>query len=125
MLALVGIPIRSEYLARLKKRFNWLASSLFTRKSLAAALRADSVALLRIFDACPGWNPDHDAKLQALYGLVTEIHPSEKVLVFTQFADTARYLAVELRKKDLSAVSGVTGDDDDPTALAWRFRSEE
>jgi superfamily II DNA or RNA helicase len=113
--------IYGEYSTSLKKRFNWLASSLFTRKSLAAALRADSVALLRIFDACPGWNPDHDAKLQALYGLVTEIHPSEKVLVFTQFADTARYLAVELRKKDLSAVSGVTGDDDDPTALAWRF----
>src|ERR1035438_8935629 len=58
MLALVGIPIRSEYSTSLKKRFNWLASSLFTRKSLAAALRADSVALLRIFDACPGWNPD-------------------------------------------------------------------
>ena len=45
-------------------------------------------------------HPDHDAKLQALYALVTRTHPSEKVLVFTQFADTARYLAAELRKKN-------------------------
>jgi superfamily II DNA or RNA helicase len=110
-----------EYSTRSKKHFNWLASSLFRRGALAAALSADSAALLRIFDACPGWNPDRDTKLQALYALVTRTHPSEKVLVFTQFADTARYLAAELRKKNLSAVSGVTGDDDDPTALAWRF----
>jgi hypothetical protein len=110
-----------EYSTSLKKRFNWLASSLFRRDPLASALRADSVELLRIFKACPGWNPDHDAKLQALYRLVTEIHPGEKVLVFTQFADTACYLAAELQRKKVRAVSEVTGHADDPTALAWRF----
>jgi len=110
-----------EYSTSLKKRFNWLAASLFTPKPLAAALSADSTALLRIFDACPDWNPDDDAKLQALYRLVTEIHPTEKVLVFTQFADTASYLAAELQNKNVSAVSGVSGDSNDPTALAWRF----
>ena len=110
-----------EYAGSLKKRFNWLASSLFTGERLATALRADSVALLRIFDACPGWNPDHDAKLQALHRLVTQIHPSEKVLVFTQFADTACYLAGEIQRKNVAAIKAVTGDADDPTALAWRF----
>jgi ERCC4-related helicase len=40
--------------------------------------------------------------------LVTRTHPSEKVLAFTQFADTARYLAAELRKKNLSAVRART-----------------
>ncbi len=110
-----------EYSTRLKKRFSWLASSLFTGTSLGGALTADSTALLRIFDGCPDWNPDRDTKLQALYRVVTELHPSEKVLVFTQFADTAFYLAAELRKKKVSAVSGVTGLSDDPTALAWRF----
>jgi superfamily II DNA or RNA helicase len=110
-----------EYSTSLKKRFNWLASTLFAHERLAAALSADSIALLRIFAVCPGWNPDQDAKLQALYRLVNEIHPSEKVLVFTQFADTACYLAAELRKKNVRAVSEVSGQDDDPTALAWRF----
>ena len=110
-----------EYSTTLKKRFNWLASSLFAAKPLVKALRADSVALLRIFKICPRWNPDGDAKLKALHRLVTQIHPSEKVLVFTQFADTASYLAVELQKRNVGAVRDVTGHADDPTALAWRF----
>jgi len=113
--------VYAEYSTSLKKRFNWLAASLFTRDPLIKALRADSIALLRVFDACPDWNPDHDAKLQALYRLVTEAHPSGKVLVFTQFADTACYLAAELQRKNVRAVSEVSGNADDPTALAWRF----
>jgi len=113
--------IYQEYSTSLKKRFNWLASSLFIRKPLAAALRDDSLALLRTFEACSSWNPDHDTKLQTLYRLVTETHPSEKVLVFTQFADTAGYLAAELQKKNVSGVSAVTGNANDPTGLAWRF----
>jgi hypothetical protein len=43
------------------------------------------------------------------------------VLVFTQFADTASYLAAELQRRGVSALRDVTGNADDPTALAWRF----
>jgi superfamily II DNA or RNA helicase len=110
-----------EYSTALKKRFNWLASSLFAADPLIKALRSDSKELLRIFKICPHWNPDRDAKLLALYRLVTQIHPSDKVLVFTQFADTASYLAAELQKRKVAAVRDVTGNSDDPTALAWRF----
>lgn len=110
-----------EYSTILKKRFNWLAPSLFTVKTLVSALTSDSQALLRIFDSCPIWNPDQDTKLQALHRLVTETHPDEKVLVFTQFADTAAYLAAELKRRDVTSVKDVTGNADDPTALAWRF----
>ena len=110
-----------EYSTTLKKRFNWLAPSLFAVEPLVNALGSDSTALARIFDICAGWNPDQDAKLQALHRLVTQIHPSEKVLIFTQFADTASYLAEGLKKKNVGAVSDVTGHADDPTALAWRF----
>jgi superfamily II DNA or RNA helicase len=110
-----------EYSTTLKKRFNWLASSLFAVKPLVKALRGDSITLLRIFKICPRWNPDGDAKLQALHRLVTHVHPSEKVLVFTQFADTAAYLAAELQKRKVVVVRDVTGNADDPTALAWRF----
>jgi hypothetical protein len=42
-------------------------------------------------------------------------------LVFTGFADTARYLAAQVRARGLSAVADVTGSSADPTALAWRF----
>jgi hypothetical protein len=94
---------------------------LFAADPLIKALRSDSKELLRIFKICPHWNPDRDAKLLALYRLVTQIHPSDKVLVFTQFADTASYLAAELQKRKVAAVRDVTGNSDDPTALAWRF----
>ncbi|GIW56147.1 MAG: hypothetical protein KatS3mg082_2551 [Nitrospiraceae bacterium] len=48
-------------------------------------------------------------------------HPTDKVLIFTQFADTVRYLDEQLRARGLTKVAGVTGDSDDPTTLAWRF----
>lgn len=110
-----------EYSTTLKKRFNWLASSLFVKRSLVAALISDSHALLRIFDSCSRWNPDDDTKLQALHYLVTQAHPDEKVLVFTQFADTASYVATELQRKGVSRLRDVTGSAGDPTVLAWRF----
>ena len=43
------------------------------------------------------------------------------MLVFTQFADTVDYLARQLKAQGIAALEGVTGDSDDPTALAWRF----
>jgi superfamily II DNA or RNA helicase len=113
--------VYQEYATTYKNRFNWLAASLFTVKPLAAALRADSLALQRVFESCGEWAPDQDHKLQALYRLVSQAHPGEKVLVFTQFADTASYLASELQKKGITAVKEVSGHADDPTALAWRF----
>jgi hypothetical protein len=51
--------------------------------------------------------------------MITEKHPGDKVIVFTQFADTVRYLEKHLKLKGVSSLSGVTGDSPDPTALAW------
>jgi hypothetical protein len=42
-------------------------------------------------------------------------------LVFTQFADTARYLATALEAQGVTAIGLATGQSPDPTALAWRF----
>jgi hypothetical protein len=67
------------------------------------------------------WEPAKDAKLNALLHLLTKRHPQEKILVFTQFADTARYLETQLKTAGISRATGVTGDSSDPTALAWRF----
>jgi hypothetical protein len=43
------------------------------------------------------------------------------VLIFTQFADTARYLAREARKAGITHVEVATGASADPYALACRF----
>jgi hypothetical protein len=53
--------------------------------------------------------------------VLTQQPPQEKVLIFTQFADTVRYLTTQLKAHGLTACAGVTGDAKDPTALAWRF----
>jgi superfamily II DNA/RNA helicase len=62
-----------------------------------------------------------DAKLGALVELLQQQHPTDKVLIFTQFADTARYLARALEEQGIQQVGLATGQSADPTALAWQF----
>jgi superfamily II DNA or RNA helicase len=106
-----------------KSRFRWLRAELFVA-ALAKDLLADSHQLLRVLDASGDWDPRRDRKLQALVELVGRVHPGEKVLVFSQFADTVRYLERELRAVCLENVAAVTGGSADPTLLAWRFSPE-
>ncbi|MCK4794631.1 MAG: SWF/SNF helicase family protein, partial [Desulfobacteraceae bacterium] len=108
------------YDRKYKSRFKWLRPNLFIKK-LTRDLRADALKLVGILETNGDWNPDRDAKLAALVNLLEEKHPSEKVLVFTQFADTVRYLETQLRLRGLIKFAGVCGDTANPTALAWRF----
>lgn len=112
--------IYSDYIARYKSRFKWVRPHLF-HKNLARDLHADALALLRILQTSGRWNTQHDEKLQALTRLLTERHPDEKVLIFTQYADTVRYLETELHRLGMRQTAGVTGQTPDPTSLVWRF----
>ena len=56
-----------------------------------------------------------------MYKLLSEKHKSEKVLIFTQFADTAYYLSEHLKNRKLENLEHVTGDSENPTALAQLF----
>ncbi|HXF46826.1 MAG TPA: helicase-related protein [Burkholderiaceae bacterium] len=102
------------------ERFKWLSSRLFKRE-LASDLRADVGLLLGVLSIAGRWDAQRDAKLAALADLVTKRHKNEKVLVFTQFADTARYLERELSDRGVKSIAAVTGDTDNPTAFALRF----
>jgi hypothetical protein len=113
--------IYADYASRQQRRFRWLRPTLFVTQSLVDDLQRDADALLSILEIAGEWNPDQDEKLTALHKLLAETYPTEKVLVFTQFADTVRYLARELKRKGLDRTAGVTGDSDNPTTLAWRF----
>jgi superfamily II DNA/RNA helicase len=84
-------------------------------------LEADSADLERVLDLGGGFDPAHDAKLNALFQLLTGQHADEKVLVFSQFADTVDYLARELRQRGVDRLGAVTGDDEDPTRWARAF----
>lgn len=113
----------NQYSTALKKRFKWLRPGLFVT-SLAKDLAADSSALIAILRDNGDWKPDKDAKLAALYTLLSKTHPHEKIIVFSQFADTVRYLETELRKYGVTRLAAVTGETHDPTAYAWRFSPE-
>jgi superfamily II DNA or RNA helicase len=111
------------YATRFKRRFKWLRPDLFV-KSLSTDLEADAASLLDVRKRCGDWDPKQDAKLDALWKLLDKKHGREKVIVFTQFADTVRYLEAQLRARGLKRMAGVTGDDEDPTSYAWRFSPE-
>ena len=108
------------YTTKYKGRFKWIRPDLF-RRSLWKELTDDADALLEILQQYGTWDAEKDAKLNALEDLLTQSHPDDKVLVFTQFADTVRYLKAELSARGISQLAEVTGDTSDPTELAWRF----
>jgi len=91
------------------------------RKELGKHLRADAQALLGILNQAGQWLPQNDSKLNSLAELLQEQHSDEKVLVFTQFADTARYLADGLQSRGIYDVEMVSGDSKDPTTIAQQF----
>jgi superfamily II DNA or RNA helicase len=108
------------YASQYKSRFKWLRANLFI-DSLAADLKNDGDALMNVLTRCGDWHPQADAKLDALHKLLTKKHANEKVLIFTQFADTVRYLTEQLKARGIGQIAGVTGGSEDPTGFAWRF----
>ena len=112
--------IYADYERLYRRRFRWLRSDLF-KDRLEDDLQLDADALLGLLQAHGAWRPEHDAKLNALHSLLTETHPDRKVLVFSQFADTVRYLEEQLKHKHVKGMAGVTGNSVEPTAFARRF----
>jgi superfamily II DNA or RNA helicase len=112
--------IYNLYQDQYPRRFKWIRANLFCPE-LRQHLEQDATALREILQLAGNWNPHEDAKLLALLDLLQQKHPTEKVLIFTQFADTARYLARALEDQNIQQVGLATGQSADPTALAWRF----
>ncbi|MFQ5612682.1 MAG: helicase-related protein [Anaerolineae bacterium] len=118
--------VYQAYQTQYQNRFAWLDPRFF-RAGLRRDLLADAEALLNLVVMAGSWDPQRDAKLDALRTLITEAHGSDKVLVFTQFADTARYLAQQLQQRGVTDLAVATSEAADPTNLAQRFspRSNE
>ncbi|HQF54375.1 MAG TPA: helicase-related protein [Fibrobacteria bacterium] len=106
-----------------KRRFKWIRSDLFAPK-LREHLAEDAAILSDLLTLSGSWDPSRDTKLQALVELLKVQHPDRKVLIFTQFADTAAYLLDQLRKAGIERVAAATGQSEDPTTLAHRFSPE-
>lgn len=103
-----------------KNKFDWLPANFF-KPELESELDNDSLKLLSILKLGKDWDPIRDRQLNALYNVCTKKHPKDKILIFTQYADTAYYLYNELKARGLKSFECVTGDADDPTSYANRF----
>ena len=101
-------------------RYRWLPAAFFDA-ALARHLQEDIATLEQVRAAIGEWNPRRDNKIRELIHLLLKSHPHEKVLIFTQFADTANYLYRQLKQADIRNLAVVTGDSDNPTTLAHRF----
>ena len=98
----------------------WIRSELFT-EDLARALKHDIDLLQKLLAQFGVWRPEEDSKLDALEMLLREKHSNEKVLIFTEYKDTAEYVANSLIDRGIDSVAAVSGSSDDPTRLARRF----
>lgn len=115
--------VYERYRTELIRRFKWMRPSLFS-PTLETDLKNDAHALIGVLKTCGSWDSDKDAKLDALQALLVRKYPNQKVLVFTQFADTVNYVAGELKARGLKKLEGVTGDSENPTEFAYRFSPE-
>lgn len=111
-----------EYYELLKQKNNcsWIGSKYFKR-TLKQKLKSDSVTLIDMIRLCGDWNPVTDQKLNELQRLLDNVHKDEKVLVFTQYADTANYIASQLKKRNVGSVDVATGGCKNQTLIVERF----
>jgi len=106
--------------AKNPKAIRWAPHHMFV-DSLAQDLRHDAEVIEEMLERFGAWDSQRDGKINALARLLTHRYPDAKVLIFTEAADTAHYVNEELLRRGVEAVGMVTGDSDNPTALARRF----
>lgn len=103
-----------------KSKYQWIRSQLFNKK-LKNDLITDSKELMGVLKLGENWNQENDKQVNALCDLITKKHKDEKILIFTQFSDTANYLYQCLKTRGLDKVECVTGGCENPTDFAHRF----
>ena len=103
-----------------KNNVSWIDGRYFKR-TLKQQLIADTNIIFQMIQLCGTWNPDDDKKLDELYKLLTKKHKGEKVVVFTQYSDTADYIYRQLQKRGITQIAEVTGNTQNPTTIVDRF----
>lgn len=104
----------------LKNNVAWIDSRYFKR-SLKTHLKQDCESLIQMIQLCGKWEPSCDQKLNALQNLLLNMHGGEKVLIFTQYSDTANYVYRQLRNRGFEQIGRVTGESESPTTIVERF----
>jgi superfamily II DNA or RNA helicase len=101
----------------------WINSRVF-KPALRKDLERDNEIISVLLDNFGTWEPGKDSKVNALADLLEHKHSGEKVLIFTEYFDTAQYVAKALRDAGVANVGLASGDSDNPGAIARRFAPE-
>ena len=103
-----------------KNNVAWIESTYFKR-TLKQHLKQDCEQIIKMILLCGKWDAQTDQKLNELETLLNKTHKSDKVLVFTQYSDTANYIYCQLRKRGFTHIDRATGGSKNPTAIVERF----
>ncbi len=103
-----------------KNNVTWIDAKYFKR-TLKQHLLADSNLILQMVELCGDWKPDEDKKLDELEKMLSTTHRNEKVIIFTQYSDTAVYVYRQLVERGITQIDKVTGNSKNPTAIVDRF----
>ena len=104
----------------IKNNVSWINPAYFKR-TLKQHLRQDCEKIIDMIRLCDKWNPKADQKLNCLETLLNKTHKSDKVLIFTQYSDTANYIYRQLRKRGFDKIDRATGGSANPTAIVEHF----
>ena len=118
-----------EYMRRAAEYYNTIVvknnvsfiDSKYFKRTLKQQLKKDCETLISMIKLCGEWQPATDQKLNLLVDMLTKTHKDEKVVVFTQYSDTANYIYRELYRRGLKQLSVVTGSCENPTAEVEKF----
>ncbi|MBK7867846.1 MAG: SWF/SNF helicase family protein [Ignavibacteriales bacterium] len=112
--------IYNQFSSKWGHKLDWINPDYFTAK-LKKDLVSDCETLIFVLNQTSNWDPAKDKQLQTLYNLITKTHPDEKLLIFTEYADTAKYVYNYLSSMSINKLAVVWGNSDDPTSVAHRF----
>ena len=104
----------------MKNNVSWINPAYFKR-TLKQHLRQDCEKIIEMILLCDKWNPQTDQKLNCLEELLNKTHKDDKVLIFTQYSDTANYIYRQLRKRGFKKIDRATGGSKNPTAIVEHF----
>ena len=103
-----------------KNNLSWINHKYFKR-TLKQQLSKDCSTLIDMLKLCGNWNADNDQKLIELRDMLQKKHTDDKVLVFTQYSDTAKYVYRHLKRMGVEKIACVTGGSQNPTSVVEHF----
>jgi hypothetical protein len=113
----------NELQRKLPPGTKWLSTKVF-KASLRKDLERDNQILTELLDSYGPWEATKDSKINRLVDLLRTEHPGKKVLIFTEYVDTAEYVAEALKDAGIANVGLASGQSEDAGAIARRFSPE-